>query len=410
MSLKPVDIDDACAVLRSDGSTPEMRLKARKSLDTPHRLPVGRFSLVGVTVGLSAFLLWPRVTAGTTFAQAIDSSSKAIAVHLVTTGANGHLISEEWSSGKKSARIGYRENGDIFMEWRQDGKRVFCYNGFQISKGKENNPNSRKYGEVKTGGFGYTFSLGNNGSRLEHLLKLRNTKVLSEKTVTIDGTEATRYELQSQHFLNEHYFATISKKTGLVIETESTVGKWKAKYDYPSSIDNELFIPKAQTVKNIETYDLDKINQTIKSNLKNGLGTSKGIKLHSVTLDASNGLWVLWTGMELDSKLARTFKVDEIELGKPYTQAKFTNRPRKDIYNAPEYTPDGKRIYGLGRVALSKVGTHINLSIPTSKGIAVFKNVPVLRVGELYKLRPWSPKPSPPELIKKWAVPNNDRH
>lgn len=409
MSLKPVDIDEAMVKLKSDSSTPEMRLKARSMFNVNRRTSFSRYGLVGASVGLAAFALWPRVTAGTTWAQSLDSSSQALIVHYTTKNANGETISEEWIRGDKTARTVQFSNGKLFLEWRTDGKKTFCFSDFRVDDKNKKNPNYRLFGEIYTGKPGFSYSLSSTGTHIEHLLKLRQTKILKQEPIIHNGLEATKYELQSQMFRNEHYYAIVDKKSGLIVEVQGSNNQWKGIYEYPSTVDDQIFEPHAQLAKDIDVYDVKQLKETLKANLEKGLATSKGVTLRSVTMDSYGNLWVLWTGSPVTNKLERPFTVSGIQLSPPSSTKKFTSRAAKSGKDSFETTPTGSRIYGMSRTALTKIGSQIDISIPTKNGVATFKNIPVVRIGFFQSYRPWSPKPSPPAIVKKWTVPNNHR-
>lgn len=409
MSLKPVDIDEAMVKLKSDASTPEMRLKARTNLNVHRRSSFSRYGLVGASVGIAAFVFWPRVTAGTTWAQALASSSEALVVHYKTMDSKGTVISEEWAKGDKTARVVQLSNGKLFLEWRTDGKKTFHFSDFRMDDKSRKNPNYRLFGEIYTGKPGFSYSLSSNGTRLDDLLKLRQTKIVKQEPVMHNELEATKYELQSQVFRNEHYYAIVDKKSGLIVEVQGDNNQWKATYDYPGKVDDQIFEPRAQLAKGIDVYDIKQLKETLKANLEKGLATSKGVTLRSATMDSYGNLWVLWTGSSVTNKLEHPFTVSGVQLSPPSSTKKFTSHAAKNGKDSFETTSAGARIYGMSRTALTKIGSQIDISIPTKNGVATFKNIPVVRIGFFQSYRPWSPKPSPPAIVKKWTVPNNHR-
>ncbi len=391
MSRKLVDLNHAFQSLQHDGSSPESRLKARRALDQTkgNRLP--KVSLVGVAAATAAFLVWPRATAGSAWAQAVDSSTKARIVHYVCKDPEGHVTTDEWTYGEKVARMIYRSTGQVFLEWRSDGQKTFSYFDGNIAW-RTTNPNTERYAMVstrKSDALGHTY---NFDGRFEKLMEFQRAKIVSQKDITTSQGPAIQYELADQYPKAPHYYAIVNKNTGYIVRTEGKEKKWVATYDYPNSVDESLFEPKPQVMKDLHVYDIQKISSDVNRGIDNGLGTSKGVTLRLVAKDSMGAIWALWTGSAVSSKtLQQTpFTVEGVKLGIAFGPAKFVQKPGNGE-NPFEVTKDGKRIYGMGRIALSKVGDFADISIPAPNGgKAVFKHIPVISLGSPSYYFPWS--------------------
>lgn len=391
MSRKLVDLDHTFKSLQDDGSTSEMRLKSRRALEPTSQNRLPKVSLVGAVAGTLAFLMWPRATAGNVWAQAIDSSTKAVIVHYVCKDPEGHVTTDEWTYGEKVARMIYRSTGEVFLEWRSDGQKTFSYFDGN-APWRTTNPNTERYAMVstrKSDALGHTF---NFDGRFEKLMEFQRAKIVSQKDITTSQGPAIQYELADQYPKAPHYYAIVNKNTGYIVRTEGKEKKWVATYDYPNSVDESLFEPKPQVVKGLHVYDIQEISNDVNRRLDHGLGTSKGVTLRLVAKDSMGAVWALWTGSAVNSKTMQQtpFTIDGVKLGISFGPAKFVQKPGKDE-NPFELTKDGQRIYGMGRIGLGKVGDFVNISIPAPNGAkAVFKHVPVISLGSPSYYFPWA--------------------
>ena len=96
MSPKPVDFDHAFESLKNDASTAEMRLQARQNLSRSNREMLPKLSLIGIGATVVIFAAWPRATASRSWAQAVQSSTQARAMHTVCRAASGGIRLEAW--------------------------------------------------------------------------------------------------------------------------------------------------------------------------------------------------------------------------------------------------------------------------------------------------------------------------
>ena len=389
MSPKFVDIDLAIEDLKKDASNERMRAKSRANLSRPVRSNTRKLGLVGLTAGIAIVCIWPRGTSGTAWAQALGASKSAGRVHYKIWDSNGKGTSEEWTDGVKNARIMYARNGVLFNEWRSNGKKLFNYFDFNALRRVDPNPNVHPFGMLtKLSGPPIVLSI-NLGGRLDHLMDLQKGEIIRQEPTKTDSGPATRYELKTKRPFQDQLVVIVDDKSGLIVQMEGKDGKWKSAFDYPESIPESVFEPVPQVAKGIEVYDIDQQKQDIQRTIQKGLGTVNGVTLRLVVLDANGALWALWTGSQVDGKMLKPFTAQGLKLGPASGLAKFTTNAEKKRANIP-VVPNGPRIYGMARAANTKVGDHVSITIPSKKGAATFRNVPVMRIGFPQHFFPWS--------------------
>ncbi|MBS1700813.1 MAG: hypothetical protein JST12_04065 [Armatimonadetes bacterium] len=396
MSPKLVDLDSAVETLRRDGSDDAMRLAARERLNHPTRNALPRYGAVGLVAGVVLVVAYPRLTAGSAWAQAVESSTGARIIHVVDRDPKGRIFMDEWQQGSKVARTLYGTDGKLFSEWRTDGHAL--YNFFDFRSDHNGNPNSRVYGHISHYDDPNMMPKTSLGSRLEDLLALRNGKVMSQKPATTKLGEGTLYEVKETYpgSITSTYFVTVDKKSGLVVEMSGGVGKTVASYDYPDTVDESIFEPRPQTKTDLEVYDIQLQSKQIQETMARGLGKSKGVTLRLAALDSGGNLWVLWTGSPVSGRIERGFSIAGAKVGWPYGLSKFTTKADA----SSREMVDGQQLFGMARSVDTKIGDRVDLRVPAKSGYAEFHDVPVMRIGQPYSYRPWAKKPEKAAVIR----------
>lgn len=387
MSPNPVDIDQAAERLKSVSSTDMMRAKARQRLDQPRRAGFPKLALVALTAGVAAFFLWPRGSSGVAWAQALNASGQARRVHYVVRNMKGETVSEEWTEGKKYAHVIYSKTGKVYHEWRSDGIRIYNYFDFFANTDAPKNPNREDYGTLYLVRAQLAIpGILNMGGHLDELIKFRKGTILRQVSTSTQSGPAVKYDLKfAAPFLDE-CSATVDDRTGLIVEIEHKDSAI-ATIDYPESFPSEIFEPKPQVVKSVKIYDLEKQKSEIASSLKRGLAKANGVTLRLVAIDNAGALWAIWSGSPVSHRMERPFTAAGVKLGPAFGLRQFTTSA--SAKDAPATTADGVRLYGMARLAFTKVGDYVDLSIPTRNGIVSFKHVPVMRIGIPQLYVPW---------------------
>ena len=380
MSPKPVDIDHAVELLKADGSTAEMKLRARKRLDHPTRNALPKLGVVGIVALVVVFAAWPKATAGRSWAQAVQASSQAKITHSVTIDPEGHKIFEDWRDGQKIVVLSLKSDGQVTGEVRSNGDRLFGFHSnFFRSKGWGRNPNSWQFGMIINDDFAKTKALSNNEGRLDRYISHSGFEIVGQKATKTFRGPSTSYELKMKRGPAEQMLVVVDEKSGLIVETSEANGKYRSTFDYPQSVDPSIFEPRPQTVKNCQVCDNQTITDEVQKTIANGLGKSKGITLRLVALDSSGTLLSIWTGSSATSRTDRPMIVPNMRLGKTWPIPKGSSWQGGDTY---ETTSDGSHVYGLCQEALTKIGERIDISVPIKGGkYAKFKSVRVLRIA-----------------------------
>ena len=388
MSPKRADIESAIEGLKLEGSTPEMRTQARAKMSGRPAKILPKLALGGLPAVVAVALLWPHGPSGMAWGQALKNGVDAPRAHSVSRYRDGKISSEQWTEGNKQAWVLYGPDNEVFMEWRGDGERTLNYMHVQPLLRGPKNPNRRSFGEInrrKPGGESLHIEIGGS---LEQLLRKCKYSVLKQTATKLNGEDVTEFHVQVTKPYPQDLIVVVKEKTGLICELRQGVDKFVQKIDYPDSIPPKTFDPYQPSMKNVEVYDrLDQI-ALIKKRVNAGLGTDKGVTLRLAVLDYTGAIWLVWTGLPVDGQMLHPFTVDGLKLGKPFGPRKLTSSAdgKNDI---PEFTKDNQRLYGMSREALTKVGSTIDVTIPTPKGAAHFKNVPVLRIGGAEGYSPW---------------------
>ncbi len=390
MSPKPVDIDHAVLGLKADGSTAEMRLKARQSLSSPNRKALPKLGFVGVATTAVVFLFWPRATAGRTWAQALRASAEAKVSHAVRHGANGEVLGEEWRQGRNQAAVLYQPDGKVLLEFRISGNRVYSYSNFGTNNNRalsvvnQNvglNPNATLFGVVRTEDTSkHPDDGGEVEGHLDRMLALYKCEIVKQEPAQTKQGPAIRYELKSKDRKGVLLIVIVDDKSGLIVEMLSADGKMKTVCDYPASVDPKIFEPRPQAVKNCTVFDEDNEIEIRKKILAHGIAKSHGVTLRGVLLDGQGYLWVMWTGAPVSGRMEHPFTVSHAELGEPFGLPGFTTSASNGK-NSPVITSDGAKLYGMAREAKTKIGDHIDISVPTKQGTVSFKSVLVTRIS-----------------------------
>lgn len=382
-----VDLDRTIENLKLEGSTPAMQSKAVASLNYRPRTSRLRPLIALSVVAAAVLLLLPHGSSGMAWAQVVKNSLDAPNVHSISRYKNGAIALEQWAQGEKQAWTIFDPSGKVVNEFRGDGERVFHYFHFQDSSKKTKNPNRRAFGELYTRMDGEPSLMIPIGGSLDQLMRDRAYKVVKQTSFKFEGEEATDFELEITKPYPDHYHAIVKNKTGLISEIRR--GKdFVYKITYPKSIPSANFEPKPKRVKNIEVYDRNKLTDTIKNRVNNGMQTQNGVTVHLVALDYSGALWVLWSGVPVDGQMRKPFTSIGISFGKPFGHRRLTSSAG-GTSEEPIFTSDGTRLYGMGREAKTLIGKTVDLDIPTKHGMARFKGLPVLRIGISTSYAPW---------------------
>jgi hypothetical protein len=139
-------------------------------------------------------------------------------------------------------------------------------------------------------------------------------------------------------------------------------------------------------VKGVTIYDAEQERKAIAAVMKKGLGDDKGISLKLAALDRYGSLTFMWTGWLPDGKMSKPIRLTGIPCSAPFgskmytTSWKATNKTKPPMLN-------GRRMGAMGVTPKVKIGDTIKeLIVPGPHGNAVFRNVPVLRIGSLFDL------------------------
>ena len=387
MSLKPVDIDIAIKELKNEGSNQAMRSRARTNLNRnkPSRLP--RYGLVGSIATLAIVILYPRATTSLTWAQAVINSVQALNVHCVSRYNNGQIFTEEWTKGTNHSWVMLDKQGTLMDEWRGDENQTYHYFHLVLEDQRIKNPNKRSFGELFRRKPGSPSMFHPIGGKLTDYLKGRDYKVLTEANVQHSRGSLKEFHVSLNQPYHEEFTATVDANTGLVTKILQTEGR-NLDIDYPKSIPDDVFTPTPHGSKGVEVYDILAQKALIRNRMNQGLGTSNGVTLRLVALDYLGGLWVLWSGLPANGRMDNPYTVAGVKLGAPYGPRKLTSSAdgKNDV---PPILKDGSRVYGMGRIAMDKVGETVDVKIPTPKGTATFAKVPVMRIGMIYAYEPW---------------------
>ncbi len=380
MSPKPVDIDHALQVLKADGSTAEMRLTARQNLNRPSRSTLPKLSLVGLVATTAIFLMWPRATAGRTWAQVVQASTLAKITHSITRDAKGRLTEDTWRTGKKIAIVFYGVDGQVTDEIRSNGDRIFSsHSSFGHRMGAIQNPNAWLIGMVSADDFEAVKTSANNEGRLDRFLVHNGFEIVRQEPFTTSKGLATRYELREKRSPKWHGLVVVDEKSGLIVETSDMGGKYNSTFEYPQSVNSSIFEPRPQVVKNCTVYEYGKLQDEVRRAINKGFGKAKGITLRLVALDSQGTVFAIWTGGTATGRTDRPFIVPNIKFGKTWPLPKGSSWKGGDTY---ETTSDGNHAYGQTQSALTKIGDRIDISVPIKGGqYAKFKSVPVFKIA-----------------------------
>lgn len=379
MSPKPVNVPRALETLRHETPPAEATEALLQALRQPARRSIARplaFGLVATAVAL-AIVFPPRTKAGSAWALTLANTLNVPATHSISRNAKGQIDGEYWKSGEKSATVLYK-NGKVMIEMRGDGKRRFNLVDW-LGWGGPPAANARVYGTVMK-----DYKLPDRWdvsyASLDALLSRPGIKVLSHQEAK-DG-QPESYQLSIKILREYKVVAEIDpavRRVAAVVDPKSGA---RTTIEYPESIPDSIFEPRAQARPGVETYDQVEISKRLTRILKKGLAKRGPVTLRSVVLDADGALWAFWTGALPDGRLSKPFTLPGVPCGAPFGGKIYTS----DWKNSPKMNgvpvaTNGPRLGGMARIPKVKIGPTIDLNVPYPGGIAHFKSIPITRIG-----------------------------
>ncbi|MEI8282815.1 MAG: hypothetical protein WCG75_10455, partial [Armatimonadota bacterium] len=303
-------------------------------------------------------------------------------VHSVCRGPKGNILSESWKADKKMSVISYAEDGKVTGEMRTNGEQVFGYYsniGSPETIGK--NVNARHVGMIFKDDYSKARAVNTFEGQLDQFLKSNGSEVVKQEPISTASGAATRFEVKDKHQNEDHQFVTVDSKTGLIVAIVDASKKYNSNYDYPASIDQSIFEPAPQIIKNCLVVNWLEMEKRVQQTVENGIAHANGVTLRLVSLDTRGYIWAVWTGKNVSEQVSHPFTASGIRLGKAGLLPQVTTGAPHYIYG-PEVMRNGERLYGMYREAITKVGDTTDISVPTKGGGFVkFKSIPILRIG-----------------------------
>ncbi len=385
MSPKPVNVPRALETLRQERPSVESTESLLRALNQPApRRSIARplaFGLVATALGLALFFP-PRTKAGSAWAQTLANSLDVPATHSVSRNAKGEIDGEYWIAGPKSATVLYK-NGKAMIEMRGDGKRRFNLVDW-LDWGGPPAANARVYGMVSKD-WHMPSQWEVSYASLDALLKRPGLKVLSHEEAK-DG-QPEKYRLSVKTLRSFEIVAEIDpsvRRVAAVVEPRSGA---RTTIEYPDSISDSVFEPRAQARAGVETYDIQELANQVQRTARKGLGKQGPVTLRSVLLDGDGALWVFWTGALPDPGLRHPFNLPGVPCGPAATNRIYTSGWRSSPkMNGVPMASVGARIGGMNRVPKVKLGSTVDIDVPYVGGVARFRKVPVVRIGLIQNL------------------------
>jgi hypothetical protein len=385
MSPKPVNVPRALETLREERPSAEATESLLRALRQPApRRSIARplaFGLMAAALAMALFYP-PHTKAGSAWAQTLANSLDVPATYSVSRNAKGELDGEYWVAGPKSATVLYRK-GKPIIEMRGDGKRRFNL----VDWGGWGGPpaaNARVYGMVSQD-WHMPSQWEVSYASLDALLKRPGLKVLSHEAAK-DG-QPEKYRLSVKTGRTFEIVAEIDqsvRRVAAVVEPKSGA---RTTIEYPSSIPDSVFEPRAQARAGVETYSSDELASQVQRTVRKGLGKRGPVNLRVVLLDANGALWAFWTGALPDPALSHPFSLPGVPCGPAVTNRVYTTGWRSSPrMNGIASGSEGPRVGGMARVPKVKLGSTVDIDVPYTGGVARFRKVPIIRIGLIQNL------------------------
>lgn len=375
MSPKPVNVPRALETLRRETLDPE---KTEALLHALHRpAPPRRYArplaFAMMTTALALALVFsPRKGPGSAWAQTMSATLAAPNSHSVTRSAKGHVTAEEWRSGERQALVWRDEGGKVLFESRSDGKRkmrLWRIWGLESA-------NRHPYATL-----GKDAALPHGAelpfTDLDALLKQRGLSVVSHEEAT--GARPERYRLRATTPFKAEYLAEIDPGARRIKTLISLDRNSRQSFDYPETLPASRFSLEPPSVPGMEVYDVEAQNAEIKARQLQGLGRSGPVTLRLVALDGDGRLWAIWTGGLPPTGVSGPIRLVGIPSSKAQGTGIYYSNWRKQRPTTYKGEPTGRTMV----VPRAKIGASVGLDIPYPGGVAHFRDVPVMRLGNL---------------------------
>jgi len=385
MSPKPVNVPRALETLREERPPAEATESLLRALRQPTpRRSVARPLAFGLTLAALALVLFfpPHTKEGSAWAQTLANSLDVPATHSVSRNAKGEVDGEYWVAGPKSATVLYRK-GKAMIEMRGDGKRRFNLVDW-LGWGGPPAANARVYGMVSKD-WHMPSQWEVSYASLDALLKRPGLKVLSHEEAK-DG-QPEKYRLSVKTLRTFEIVAEIDpsvRRVAAVVEPRSGA---RTTIEYPPSISDSVFEPRAQARTGLETYDSAELAKQVQRTVRKGLGEQGPVTLRAVLLDGNGALWAFWTGALPDPGLSHPFSLHDVPCGPAATNRIYTTGWRSSPkMNGISSGFAGPRVGGMARVPKVKLGSTVDIDVPYTGGVARFRKVPIIRIGLIQNL------------------------
>jgi hypothetical protein len=387
----PVDIDRAAESLKDQVPSQDVTERARqfvhaqaspKPAGSVKRAPRARWLAVAATVAIAGVFLWPRSVSGVSWAQTVQTTLDAPNMIETSYFPNGRIALRIWRSGGKRATLLYQRNGAILWESHSNGKRTASY--FDLLASEDPNslpPNARRFAAVWNDTSHWLSQFELPVQSIDALLHKRGLVILSHKTaLETGGADEYRVRISSPY---KEELSVIADATSHRIQSmTNTKDKGKELFTYPDKIPDDVFEPRIQEVKGVETYDYAEQNLEVHRRISQGLGKVSPITLRLVVLDSDGALWAFWTGDLPDRRLTHPMRLPGVPTKDPQTFREFTS----DHAKAAGAHPAPSIHEWLGGMAVTpkiKLGDTVDVDIPYKGGIAHFHHIPILRTSML---------------------------
>ncbi|CAN5593526.1 hypothetical protein BH11ARM2_BH11ARM2_04800 [soil metagenome] len=374
------DLDSASKSLREE-PTPLPRVLPTRRGARPLRWAAP------LAAGIAVFVLWPRTGSAAAWAQVAANSRQQKKIH-VRSMKDGKLFSERWQDGNRLALDVFDKIGKLSFRVRLNGSRYLSYLDHQ--------PFAWTYpAEGDPGAAFHSLIFGRGTDTLEELLK--SDGVHEVEPAKPEG-DLVRYRLEwklvarPERVFRNRFDALVEPKSGQLRRMEYLRdGKVTLtdEIEYPDSVPAEKFalVPPP----GIKALDAEAALRTARVTLRQGVAFQK-VAGRTITLrglfSGGNDLNILWTGTNLpsDGRFPATLDGTSIKVG--YGIAALSSKPEKDTNHRPAVY-GGLPVRGQTYWSQGTIASRYTVRIPVLKagrkvGEAVFPNVPVMRIPNIY--------------------------
>jgi len=253
-------------------------------------------------------------------------------------------------------------------ESRRDDQTSYTYFDASVRNYTERLPNQYS--------FAFLMNIPQNAKRFEpghntikELLDSKRTKLVRQESAELGGKSVEKYVVTN---FGEQMTFYADPASGRIVELQSK--NTREKYDYPGSIDPNVFSWKYRVAQDAPIQDQRNLRMDTPFKMPKPIASKNGVGLRMVYLDPSGSLQVWWTGALFSRKHTKPFTVVGVKTGKPwFPPGPITDR-NKVINN----------VTGVNLPPLEKIGSKITVRIPTAVHKYVeFKDVPVSRMDPI---------------------------